>query len=179
VNEEKRAEELRSRQPDLELSKKEEETRKQEIELEKKQYEDFLSIKAPEEVVDLRNAEIARKGYTLALKSALAPFEVQSANLVLAMWRFELSANAYFQPDKFLKRDDMLNREQAAFKIQLLDQAGRFYKTSLAFGVVGYANVPTFGALDSAQAKYSFFLSGDVGLPTALVSFASVYVDGR
>jgi len=178
VEEEKKAEELRSRQAELDLRHKEEETRRQEVELEKKEYEEFLSIKAPEEVVDLRNGEIARKGYTLALKAALAPFDVQSANFTLAMWRFELSANAYFQPEESLK-SGKLEREQATFKIQLLEQAGQLYKSSLAFGVVGYGNESTVGAFDSIRPSYSVFAAGDIGLPTFLYSFASVYVDGR
>jgi hypothetical protein len=178
AEEERRTEELRSRQVTLELNKKEEETRKQERELEKKQYEDFLSLKAPEQVVDLRNGEILRKGYTLALKTSLPSFDIQSAYLVLAMWRFEVSAIVNFQSDRFLK-SDMLDREQAFFKIQLLEQAGQFYRTSLAFGVVGYARVSTLAALDSVEPNYSLFVGGDVALPTALYSYASAYLDGR
>jgi hypothetical protein len=178
ANEEKMGEELRSRQADLELRRKEEETRKQELEAERKQYEDFLSLKAPEQVIDLRNGEISRKGYTVGIKTALSPFDVQSAYINLAMWRFELSANAYFQSEQFLK-DNMLDREQASFKIQLLEQAGEFYKTSLAFGVVGYAEVSTLESLDSTRPRYSLFVGGDVGLPTVLSSFASIYMDGR
>jgi hypothetical protein len=178
INEEKLSEELRGRQFALELKTKEEETRKRELELERKQYEDFLSLKAPEQVVDLRNGEISRKGYTVAVRTALSPFELQSAYLSLAMWRFELSANAFFRSERFME-SDMLDREQAAFKVQLLEQAGDFYRTSLAFGVLGYAQESTLGALDSVKPKYSMFIGGDVGLPTALYSFASVYVDRR
>jgi len=178
MNEEKRTEELRSRQAALDLKKQEEETRREEAELEKEQFEDFLNLKAPEEVVDLRNGEISRKGCTVALKTALSPFEVQSAYCSLAVWRFELFANAYFHSDKFLK-SDMLDREQASLKIQLLEQAGPFYKTSLAFGVVGYSDVSSVGALDSVRPTYSLFVGGDVALPTVLYSYASVYVDGR
>lgn len=178
INEEKRAEELRSRQAELELRKREEETGRQEIELEKKQYEDFFKLTPPEEVIDLRNGEIARKGWTLILKSALSPFDVQSAHFKLAMWRFELSGNAYMQTQRFLK-SDMLQREQAALKVQLLDHAGQFNKTSLGFGVVGFADVSTLGALDSTKPKYSLFFAGDIGLPTVFYSFASGYVDGR
>jgi len=178
AQEEAKSEDLRSRQAALELKKKEEQTERDENELEKRQYQDFLSLKAPEEVVDLRNGEIARSDLTLALKAALSPFEVQTAYAVLAAWHFELSANAFFESDRFLK-DDMLSREQASFKIQLLDQAGQFYKTSLAFGVVGYANASTLGALDSVKPKYSLFVGGDVGMPTAFNSFASAYVDAR
>jgi hypothetical protein len=94
------------------------------------------------------------------------------------MWRFEVSAIVNFQSDRFLK-SDMLDREQAFFKIQLLEQAGQFYRTSLAFGVVGYSRVSTLAALDSVQPKYSLFVAGDVALPTALYSYASAYLDGR
>ncbi len=178
INEEKTSEELRNRQAVLELRIKEEETRKRERELERRQYDDFLSLKAPEQVVDLRNGEISRKGCTVAVRTSLSPFDVQSASLSLAMWQFELTANGYFRSERFME-SDMLDREQASFKIQLLEQAGDFYRTSLAFGVVGYAQESTLGALDSIKPKYSMFVGADVGLPTALYSFASVYVDGR
>jgi hypothetical protein len=178
VEEERKAEELRSRQAELELRKKEEDTRRQELEVEKKQYEDFLNLRAPEEVVDLRNGEISRKSLTLALNASLSPFNVQSAYFSVAIWHFEVSANTYFQSQQFPKTD-MLDREEASFKVQLLEQAGQFYKTSLAFGVVGYAGESTLGAFDSVRPKYSLFVGGDVALPTALYSFASVYVDGR
>jgi len=180
IKEAQRAEDLRSRQAELDLARKEQETREQEIELERKQYEDFLKLSPPEQVIDLRNGEIARNGCTLALKAGLTPFEIQSAFAVLALSRFELSANTYFQSDKVLKGGaDIMTRQQAALKVQLLDQAGQFYKASLAFGVVGYANAARFSAFDSVKPTYSVFVSGDVGLPTFLYSFASFNVDGR
>ena len=179
VREEKRAEELRSRQADLELRQKEEETRRREIELEQKQYEDFLNLTPPDQVVDLRNGEIARKELTVGLKAGLSPFDVQSAYAILALWRFEISLNTYFQPDKVLESEDLMSRQQASFKIQLLDQAGQFSRTSLAFGLVGFANASKFGAFDSVKPRYSFFVAGNVGLPKFAYSVASFYVDGR
>jgi hypothetical protein len=178
LREEDKAEDLRSRQAALVLREKEEETKAKERELEQKQYADFLNVVPPDQVVSLRNGEIARNGLTLAGRMSLAPFDVQSAYLVLAFWHFEISADGYFQTDKFLKKD-MFDREQASLKIQLLDRAGRIYKTSLAFGVVGYARFASLDAFDSLKPKYSAFVGGDVALPDVLYSYVSGYVDGR
>jgi LPP20 lipoprotein len=178
INEERKSEELRSRQADLELKRKEEETRRQEIEVESRLYEDFLGLTPPEEVIDLQNGEIARNAVTVILKSSLAPFDVQAAGLKLALWRFELSANTYVLPNRFMK-SDMLDREQAALKIQLLDRAGLIYKTSLAFGVAGFSNASNVGALDTVRPQYTVFVGGDVALPDFLYSYASEYVDSR
>ncbi len=178
INEEKRSEELRSRQAEADLKKREEETRRQELEVERRQYEEFFSMAPPEEVITLSNGEIARKGVTVTLKSALSPFDIQSGSLKLAVWRFELSAIANVLPKRIFK-SDMLQREQAAAKVQLLDRAGTVYKTSLAFGVVGFSSASNFGALDSVKPKYTVFIGADVALPPFLYSYASGYADAR
>lgn len=172
VSEEKRSEELRSHQAELELRKKEEETRRLEIETERKLYEEFFKQRPPEQVVDTRNAEIARKPNTVGLRLGLSPFAVQSGYYILSLWRFEIAAHAYFQ-------ENVLQREQASFKIQMLEQAGEFYKTSLAFGVIGYGEASSIKSLDTNRLKYSLFLTGNVALPNAWYSYASLHVDGR
>jgi hypothetical protein len=174
----KRREEIRSQQASLDLKRKEEETRKQELELEKRLYDDFLKMNAPDQVVDLRNGEIALTGCTLAARMSLSPFNVRSANLALALWHFELLTRAEFQVDRFPK-SDMLRREEAGVKIQLLRKVGEIYKTSLAFGFVSYAHETTLKAFVASRPKYSVFAAGDIALPEILSSYASVYVDAR
>jgi hypothetical protein len=178
VREEEKEEDLRSRQAFIALKQKEEEARKKELELERQQYADFLSLAPPDQVIDLRNGEIARKGLTVAARMSLAPFDVQSAYIVLAFWHVEISAFGYFNGDRMLKTD-MLRREQASLKVQLLDRAGRIYKTSLSFGVVAHSTVSSFGALDSVAPTYSACVSGDVALPDVISSYVSGYADGR
>jgi len=171
VREEKRAEELRSLQAELDLKKKEEETRRLEIETERKVYEEFFRQRPPGQVVDARNAEIAKELNTVGMRFGLSPFAIQSGYYILSLSRFEVSAQAYFQ-------EKVLQREQAAIKIQMLEQAGEFYKTSLAFGVLGYGEASSLKALDTTKPKYSFLLTGNVALPNAWYSYASFHVDG-
>ncbi len=178
VNEDKRREELRRQQVVLELKKKEEELRTQQLELEKQEYEDFLKLKAPDQVVDLRNGEIARTGCVLAAKMRLSSFSVQSAYFILALSHFELLTHVDFRPGDLLQTDFLL-REEVTLKVQLLNHAGEFYRTSLAFGVVGYSNASTLRAFDTLKPKISLFLAGNVALPNVLSSYASLYIDGR
>jgi hypothetical protein len=178
VMEDKRREEIRSQQASLELTKKEEETRKEELALKKQLYDDFLKMKAPDQVVDMRNGEIPGAGCTLAARMSISPFNIRSAYLALALWHFELLTRAEFQAGRFLE-SDMFRREEALVKVQLLKHAGEIYKTSLAFGVVGYARETSLKALGASKPKYSIFATGDVGLPEALSSYASIYVDAR
>jgi hypothetical protein len=172
VMEEKRQEEIRSQQADLDLKKKKEETIRKELELEKELYADFHKLKSPEQTIDLINGEIARKAHTVAVRLGLSPVEIQSAYYRLALWKFEASIDAYLL-------DKKLDHEQAAFKIQLLDNAGELYRTSMAFGVVAYSNVSELAALDSVKPSISLFLGGNVGLPNAMFSHASFYLDRR
>ena len=178
VLEEKRREEIRSQQASLELKQKEEETSRQERELERQQYREFLEMNAPAQVVDLRNGEIQRSGVALGARMSISPFNVRSAFAALALWHFEVFTHAEFEPDGFLK-SDRLRREEAALKIQLMRRAGDIYRTSLAFGVVGYAHETTWKGVGTTKPRYSPFVAGDVALPDFLASYGSLYVDAR
>ncbi len=178
VLEERRREELRSQQASLELRKKEEETRRQELELERQQYRDFLGMRAPGQVVDLRNGEIQRSGVGLGARMSISPFNIRSGYASLALWHFEFFARAEFQSDRFFE-SVMLRREEAALKIQLLRHAGDIHRTSLAFGVVGYAHEETWEEVGASTPRYSLFVAGDVALPDFLSSYGSLYVDSR
>ena len=178
ISEEQRDEGLRSQMVELDLRKKEEEVRKQERELQRNQYGDFLSLRAPEEVVDLRNGEIGRSLITMAVKTSFSPLDFQSAFFVLGLRRIEITGNAHFRPNTH-SVSKTLEREQAAIKLQLLDQAGEFYRTSLAFGAVAYSTESTLGAFDSVKPHYSAFVGANVTIPEAYYSFASAYVDAR
>ncbi|HEY6951161.1 MAG TPA: hypothetical protein VI758_02070 [Bacteroidota bacterium] len=178
AEEEMRAEELRSRQVQLDLKKKEEATRVEELDLERKEFAEFLGFQAPDQVIDLRNGEVARNSYTIGLKAPLSAVALQSAYFLVAFWHFELSAHAYFEPGRLLK-SSILHREQVAFKIQMLQGAGEMNKTSLAIGIVGYSNVSSLRALDTVQGQVSLFAAGDIALPKAFYTYASAYLDER
>ncbi len=132
----------------------------------------------PGQVVDLRNAEIPRNGILLAGRMSISPFALRSMTAGLTLWHLELLARTEFEREKFLK-SEMLRREEASLKIQLLKRAGDIYKTSLAFGVVGYWTEKTWKSLWAARPRYSIFVAGDVALPDMLSSYGSAYVDAR
>jgi len=131
-------------------------------------YEEFLSISPPRRIISFETACIAPTLTSIDFKTNISPFKADKIDLSLRLGYAEFIMHLFWRNKILLGRD-------TAIRLQLLPNAGKIIRYSIAAGIVTSDFPNEADSKNIEEMSFSPMITGTLSLPM-FYSFATIHI---
>ncbi len=141
------------------------------------EYRRFLNATPPSRLISARNGELSlpeksTRRQTVLIGIGIVPFAMNNIGYTYQIWKIESDINLRFI-------GNALERQELAFRIQVLPNTGQYYKTTISIGAVEYLSRISETENKKLKPQFSPFVAANVTVPHWKRSYASFSADYR